>query len=423
MSIHSNPRPSYKNAVVLYHWRLCSICKIFMPTWAKIREELREYNIDVWEIEVQDKKRKLEKLGVSLGNGVPRIVFYNKKGEGVVHKGARSESAVVAAAVQHIISFADDVPVHGSPSFVPATTHGDATPRVNPSFVPATTHGDAMPRVSPSFVPATTHGDSMPRVSPSFVPATTHGDSMPRVSPSFVSDNLPATVLYFRDTCGFCTRFKPTFVEFAAGDGVGTVVSVDVLEHPTAMGDLHPDARSPTVPHVVYHAADGTQVPFYGERTVHELRKFVKSMISNRHMVSFDGGVTMPSARSAETRLTQALDNLQSRAAYTLGKNYHRAFEPENATVVFVGIMHEKNEPLRDRVYILLAPIQQPQGKPTAYAAVYGYRTGELDVKIYVNRDVDALLLRKQEAGFTPVMETDPHVAALNMFGYHVGLS
>ena len=248
------------------------------------------------------------------------------------------------------------------------------------------------------------------------------GGELSSVTPAHVAAHLPATVLYFRHSCGYCVRFLPTFTEFSVSDGVGTVVGVDTTAHPAAMGALNADAQSPGVPHVVYHGADGTQTPFTGERTVVALRRFVKTMSdSPRRGVSFEGG-RLPVTGSSDSRLSVALNKLQEMAGRMLGAPYSRVFEPENSFVSFVAV-RELNTPSNDRVYILLEPNRQPRGKPTAHAAVYGSRMGELTTKIYVNKDISALLRNKRAAGFLPVRETDSHVQALQTFGYHVGLS
>ena len=360
MSVVSRPASTYEKGVVLYHWRKCPHSVRFMSEWRDgIRDRLVSRGLRVWEIEVEDHKSELERLGVSLGPGVPRLMFYNSAGVGVVHKGDRSASSVCEAADRHI-------GIRGG---------GEAE------------------------------------------------EELPSVSPSFVAANLPATVLYFRHSCGYCVRFLPTFTEFSKRGDVGTVLSVDTALHPTAMDALNPDARSPGVPHVVYHGADDTtQVPFSGERTVSTLTKFVKTMSSPGRNVSFEGGRTIPVKGSADVRLAVALDKLQERAASMLGKRYRRVFEPENATVSFVGV-RSRDVVNHDRIYMLLSPTRQPRGKPTAHAAVYGSRTGELTHKIYVNKNTDVLLRNKRGSGFSPVRETNPYVHALQTFGYHVGLS
>ena len=357
-AVSRRPASTYKKGVVVYHWRKCPHSVRFMSSWDdEIRGRLLKRGLNVWEIEVEDHKSELERLGVSLGAGVPRVVFFNEEGVGMVHKGDRSVSSVLAGAASHV-----------------GISGGGG------------------------------------------------GGDLASVSPSFVASHLPATVLYFRHSCGYCVRFLPTFTEFGNRGDVGRVLSVDTSLHPEAMGELNPDARSPGVPHVVYHGSDGRQVPFQGERTVSALGKFVKSMESSGAHVSFEGGSTIPVSGSAHVRLASALDRLQERAASMLGKRYRRVFEPENSDVTFVGA-RSRDTVNNDRVYILFSPRRQPRGKPSAHACVYGSRSGELTTKIYVDKDTQVLLRNKRGSGFSPVRETNPHVQALQTFGYHVGLS
>lgn len=328
-----------------------------MPLWeSAIRPQLISRGIDVSEIEVEDNKLRLEELGVTLGKGVPRIVYYTASGEGVVHTGERTARAILHGADTHITSL------------------------------------------------------------------SAGASDVPSVSPSFVTENLPATVLYFKEKCSFCTRFYPEFSSFAHSPNVGTVVRVDMKLHPQALRTLHPSATSPGVPHVVFHRQDGTQIPYGGERTASALRKFLKQLQSTDRHVSFEGGSTMPVHGSAEARLTHALDKLQERASTTLGNSYRRTFEPDKSTVTFVGIQSHTNANA-DRVYILLSPLRKPRGKPPAHACIYGSRSGEFTTKIYVNKDIEVLLRNKRHAGFVPVTDADPYVSALKTFGYHVELA
>lgn len=362
----TTPQQTYKNAVVFYHWRKCPHSARFMPVWSNtIRPELSRQNVKVWEIEVEENKRALERLGVSLGSGVPRIMFFNRDGLGVAHTGVRSPDSVLRSATTHL-----------------------------------------------GLIGGGDSGGSGVGVT-----------ELETVTPAFVAENLPITVLYFRHSCGYCVRFLPTFTKFSQRHDVGRVVGVDTSVHPDAMGALQANAQSPGVPHVVYHSADGTQTPFQGERTEHVLRSFVKRMSGPvSRNVSFEGGSTMPVSGSAEVRMGTALNKLQDQAARVLGKRYRRVFEPENASVTFVSV-RAQDVPTRDRVYILFSPDRQPRGKPTAHAAVYGSRAGELTTKIYVDKDIHTLLRNKRSAGFAPVRETNPYVHALQTFGYHVGLS
>ena len=234
------------------------------------------------------------------------------------------------------------------------------------------------------------------------------------VSPSHVT--RPSTVLYFRHNCGYCVRFLPEYLRFAARGDVGSVLAVDTAKYPEALQAL--DQPATGVPHVVHHDASGKQTVFSGDRTVSGLKSFLDSVQSTR-AVNFEGG-SMPS--TGDSQLAPALDRLQERAAVVLGAKFRRAFEPENASVCFIGAQSGSG-PHRDRIYILLCPNKTPRGKPGAAACLYGSRDADLTVKIYVGKDIDALLRGKRKAGYHPVLETNPHVQSLRTFGYHVELS
>jgi thiol-disulfide isomerase/thioredoxin len=272
--------------------------------------------------------------------------------------------------------------------------------------------GAGVPRV----VAYNSEGDEMvydgPRVAEELSSAL--GAHLITVSPSHVSH--PSTVLYFRHNCGYCVRFLPEYLRFAARDDAGTVLAVDTAKYPDVLKKLtHPPTG---VPHVVHHDVDGNQTVFSGERTVSGLKQFVEGITPNRG-VRFEGGV-MPSGGS--TRMEEGLDRLQERAAQVLGSKYRRTFEPENASVHFVGI-RDAGTPGSDRVYVLLRPNKTPHGKPEVSACLYGSRHEDMTVKIYVGKDIDTLLRNKRKAKFHPVLETNPYIQALRTFGYHVEMS
>ena len=102
-AVSRRPASTYKKGVVVYHWRKCPHSVRFMSSWDdEIRGRLLKRGLNVWEIEVEDHKSELERLGVSLGAGVPRVVFFNEEGVGMVHKGDRSVSSVLAGAASHV---------------------------------------------------------------------------------------------------------------------------------------------------------------------------------------------------------------------------------------------------------------------------------------------------------------------------------
>jgi len=244
------------------------------------------------------------------------------------------------------------------------------------------------------------------------------------IRPGHVNKNLPALVLYFRHNCGFCVKFLPEFIRFSAATDT-SVFMVDTSKYPDALQTLTTPASG--VPHVVYHDSRGTDHEFKGPRTAEALHDFVDHHHathhpSRAHGVSFKGGSLKPASGSAETRLTEALDTLQDKAKRVLGRTHGRAFEPDNASVHYVGFK-SSDLPGGDRIYILLCPNKTPRGKPSVMAAVYGPRGGNLFSKIYVGKQINTLLQGKKSSGFSPVMETNPFVQYLQAFGYDVGFS
>jgi thiol-disulfide isomerase/thioredoxin len=255
------------------------------------------------------------------------------------------------------------------------------------------------------------------RVADEMVPAImTHLIS---TSPQGVEESKPCLVLYFRHSCGFCVRFLPEFLAFAGGKGVGCVKAVDTEKYTTATSRLSPPAT--TVPHVVYHAGDGSQTVFRGDRTSSGLRQFVSDQEEESGKnVSFEGGSLKPATGSTEPQLEEALDTLQKKSLDVLGKRFGRTFEPENASVCFIGKRTSSTTPDQDRIFILICPNKIPRGKRHVMAGVYGSRRGVLTVKIYVDTDMEAFIRNKRAKGFKPVPETNPNVQALETFGYYV---
>jgi hypothetical protein len=233
------------------------------------------------------------------------------------------------------------------------------------------------------------------------------------VSPARVRAHAPATVMYFRYSCGFCTKFLPQFLSWGTRPGSGTVMTVDTEQHPGALSELETPAT--TVPHVVYFGVGGEQVVFEGERTVRGLDAFLSAAHPDPQHVTFKGGYTKPVQGDAHSRLTPALNDLQKLAETGLGSNYRRTFEPENADVVFVGVKGGES-PRDDRMCIVIAPQEVPEGRQPVVATLSGARTG------------DDMAARIRQVGtyvppeYTPVMDTNPYVQALRYFGYTVCL-
>lgn len=253
------------------------------------------------------------------------------------------------------------------------------------------------------------------------------------VHPRQIPKMVPATVLYFRNSCSYCTRFLPTYLRFASQKDAGTVVAVDTSTHREALQALDPPATS--VPHVVHFDQTGKQTVFDGERTVFQLNQFLETIrhqqqVQQQKNVSFKGGgggaegVEDGVEGDTKSRLAPVLDRLQERAQTTLGELYGRAFEPDQADVCFIG-MRTMDTPSDDVIYILMDPREPPKGKPKVMAAIYGSKNSGLSAKIYArgDKELSGLLRDKRLTGFHPVPETNSFVHTLREFGYHVDLA
>lgn len=287
--------------------------------------------------------------------------------------------------------------------------------------------GDGVPRI----VVFNHEGDAFEYSGPRTRDALVNGirTHLITVHPKEIRKRVPVTVLYFRHTCGFCTRFLPTFLRFAAQAHVGEVVAIDTSQHPQALQALDPPAT--TVPHVVHFDELGKQTVFTGERTVYQLNEFLTSVTPRKQQLSGGGGgrnVSFPEKVSrrvqgdTKSRLDPLLDRLQKRAQTSLGDAHALAFEPDNADVCFIGV-RTMDTPTEDTVYILINPTNPPRGRPPVMASIYGSKKNGLSAKIYTrDKDLTTLLRNKRRAGFHPVPETNPFVHALREFGYHVEL-
>ena len=233
------------------------------------------------------------------------------------------------------------------------------------------------------------------------------------VSPERIRDHAPVTVLFFRYSCGFCTKFLPTYLSWGTRPGSGTVVTVDTEQHPDALSQLETPAT--TVPHVVYFGSGGEQVVFDGERTPRGLDAFLARARTGPQRVSFKGGYLKPVRGDARSRLSPALNALQDQAGVGLGESHRRAFEPESSDVVFVGV-RGGDGPNDDRICVVIAPQQVPAGRVPVVATVSGARAGG-DMVAKIRRGT-----AYAPAGYAPVQDTNPYVQALRHFGYTVCL-
>jgi thiol-disulfide isomerase/thioredoxin len=253
--IRTKPEATYRDAAVLYYWKQCGHCKTFAPVFkeATSQASLGMPHLTVYAIEVMEQRDKLIKLGVDLGDGVPRLVLYNHAGADHVYDGPRTVEGVQAAIREHI-----------PPPATPALRGG----------------GVAIDALS--------------------------------VNPATMS--YPSVVLYYSHTCGFCRAFFPTYLEFArAHKPAGVeVVAVDVKQYPTAMPALPRAAGSTTVPHIVFHHSPERQSAFRERRTLQNLVDFATAQARKRGGGGSHSRHTPAAAAGIANALHRAVDELNA---------------------------------------------------------------------------------------------------------------
>jgi protein disulfide-isomerase A1 len=95
MPLHTVPSSKpYKHAVVLYYWRQCGHCERFAPVFDQVVNVLPA-DLNIYSIEVFDHRKKLEKLGVNLNKGVPRLLVYDRNGRETLFQGVRTVDTVL----------------------------------------------------------------------------------------------------------------------------------------------------------------------------------------------------------------------------------------------------------------------------------------------------------------------------------------
>jgi thiol-disulfide isomerase/thioredoxin len=247
-------------------------------------------------------------------------------------------------------------------------------------------------------------------------------------SPEDVAQRLPAFVLYFRHTCGYCVRFAPTFVQLPGTVAGVDVMAVDIEKYPEALSNLEPQAGSTGVPHMVYHPSSGPQVPYEDQREVALIQKFVNDQ---QAVVALEGGGARRAVSFSEKhrtdarrRLGEALDELQHVAGDELGDTFRDLFEPKESSVCYVGWCC-KGDLSKDRVYVMIIPKGdrplEDDGTLPVFAVLYGARLhGVITPRVYHNKNPEQLLRRKYNAGFRKARQTDVYVQELREFGYRV---
>lgn len=235
---------------------------------------------------------------------------------------------------------------------------------------------------------------------------------------------IPSVVLFYRDTCRFCTEFKPTYIQFANSmmnnnnnnDKHIEVVGVDTVAHPTALSMLLPEAASKSVPHVVYFGTDGRQIPFGRNRTVEDLHAFVNEQTTHKKHVRFHGG----SNDETVAQLGDVFEQLEEVWQDELSENENdrHIFAPHQAIVLYVG-KKRGDTPRDDKVCIVLRPNEHSD----VFAVIYSskYHHNKLRGKFAFDKDVFAYVRNKRYAKFrTITSRDDPLIHTLLELGYYI---
>lgn len=360
------PQPSYKNAVVLYHWNQCGTCKEFETTFDSVVNEKKVAQIfahQIFKIEVSKQRNELLALNVNLGEGVPKIMFYNSNGDEKEYMGDLDEESFRTAMYLHLMS----------------------------------------------------------------------------ITPKNIT--YPSIVLYFSHNCGWCKRFVPIYTKLVTANTGVKVSSIDTNVHRTALRELKEEAQSRGVPHVVFNSISGEQIPFQSERTIENLIDFIHT--NNQTQLGGGGGKKRKPKKTSSTtpkrsvkfsarqrtdfrdKLSTALDTLQTVSEDQLGKAYWDFFEPDNASICFVGWAYDNNNniPSSDKLCIMIIPHDDATSSGSIYpifAVISGSRRSNMRVKIYQNQNPEKILKQKMRQGFKKAKQTDVLVQELRAMGYMV---
>lgn len=93
-------------------------------------------------------------------------------------------------------------------------------------------------------------------------------------------------VLYYSHECPYCKAFAPEYLKLSPRQAV----AINTKEYPDAQQWLDVEARSRTVPHVVYHDSVAGQHAYSGERTAQALQDFITTHESDKGKESLRGG-------------------------------------------------------------------------------------------------------------------------------------
>lgn len=358
MKVVSEPRRTYKNAAVLYFWRQCGHCRTFAPIFQQVIDALQRENklphVTVYTVEVMDYKDKLSEYNVDLGDGVPRLIFYDSDGQPLVYEGEREYADVKRAMEGYLGEDGASVAVAGGG--IRAVTD------------------DPLDAIS--------------------------------VNPAFIRDNT--LVLYYSPTCGFCRAFAPTYLQLK--QHVATtmpglhVVAVNVKVHKRALKDLPADVTSQTVPHVVFNKNSSTNIPFQQRRTMEHLVKFLQQ---NTGRLA-GGEHASASSRTRDSHVSGS-GSVPDMIAGVVRK---LRVDVSKYAVLFAAWNRQPDE-RNDKLYILLLSMQDP----TVYA-ISGKRKGPLSGIVVENPDPAVEVRRRLRANYTPVATIDEVHQTLQHMGF-----
>jgi thiol-disulfide isomerase/thioredoxin len=84
--------------VVLYHAKWCGHCIRFQDSWKKLKEDLKELNIETDEYEETQYQDRMKKENIL---GYPTIRFYKSSGEHKDYEGARENKLIIKEATEY----------------------------------------------------------------------------------------------------------------------------------------------------------------------------------------------------------------------------------------------------------------------------------------------------------------------------------
>lgn len=469
----TEPQASYKNAVVLYYWTQCGYCKQFAPVFEDVVAELPD-GVKVYEIEVQTHKQALEKYGVDLGSGVPRLEFFDADGNVFVYDGKREKTPVLAAILDHL----HVAPPSPAAAFPASPLGGGGGGR----RVSATQYSNELQyllslirskqleeqREEEDEEEEQRDEETISSLNSALSQRTDeknddvggdeggdeHDGDLTSILVSPDAIRAPALVLYFTQRCPHCVAFKPTFkqlVNHAAIPEDVMVCAVDVQTNQGALQKLQPQARSGGVPHVVMVSRSNYQTPFAAKRTVEDLLEFIESAVDaegGERMEKEDGEDELegggsrklkfgdkPQKTTMRRMLSDALDSLQEQAAAELGEVNRELFEKKHSAVCYVAwrCSSKKNNPGSDQMYLILIPrsrrirresevgvVSSVAAEFPVFAVIHGKRKGPLSSRIFMDHNPVSLVKQKARAGYQKARETDVVSQAMHDMGYTV---